>query len=476
MRMRWWWAALLGTWLGLGHVPAAAAEQRDVAAGRAAYQQGDFLGALSRLEAAARNPQLTEDDLVQLHWTLAACHHAMQQQDATTRELDAVLALRPLHEADPLETPPPLRALWEQRRAAWDAGHGVTLGEAHWDGGTLVVPLAGHVDDVADVLVHLRAPGEPVFRSAVIPALGTQARGTLLDAAFWVTLPPGGVEAVLEARTRRGVVVARAGHALSPLVLPVDEAQRTALVVALTPPPPVPPLPAPGVLPAPSSLSAPQPAPPQPAPNPVTAEPQRPMAAPDTSATHPSTAVMAATAWTAYAAAFVATGVLTIVVLTSLVVPPLAAVLAPAALLAAAGMATATWAVAQRFGRWRAPLSVLLAGGVAPTAACVLPISLLGGTCISAGVLLNPFTVNSVQNLDVRDLWLVYPITIGGCVCFSGPWVAALVVGMLGGAALTSFLATEFGRPMDADDNALHMDLLFVPEVDALEDGSTATP
>ena len=468
-------------------VPCAArADQREVAAGRVLYQQGDFVGALVRLEQARRSPSLTEDDVVSLHWYTAASHHAMAHPEQVTPNLDAVLQLRPLYNPDPLETPPPLRTLFEQRQNAWQLEHGVTFADPQLRGNLLTVSLAGHVAEVVEVVAHVRAPGDAVFTPHLLVLAGDVASGPVGDLTLWSTLRADHLEAVLEARNRRGTPTSRAGQALGPLLVPITQQDVADAVAALRLPDPVAqPLPD---APWPNATTPAAPAP-APAPPSVAVPEVRPELAPDRPARqhiaadlpYPTLPTLMAGAWAAYGTALGTLAVLAALTGATVFCPLAAPLLVPVAVAGSAAGAVAVWAAEQWVGRWRTPLVWLLASAVGPTLLCSVPTGLLATACWGAGVLFNPVTLGDISNFRVENLWLGYMISILICSAISVPWLTGASVGVLLGAGLTAFLAGELGRSNAAPDSSLEVDLLRVPEDPVGEappppSGSSAAP
>jgi hypothetical protein len=232
----------------------------DLDAGRAAWLEGDFVGALARLDMAERNPSVSEADRVALQWYRAASLYALGRHDDAARALDAVLVLRPMFVPNRAEAPPDLRALFVQRQQAYQEAHGITLGEAELAGASLRVPLGGHVDNVGGVVAFVRVPPDQNYQPVTLTVVETYAQAELTDRTLWLRAgEAGSLEVVVEAHNTRGALAARSGDALQPLTVEVapDHAalalaslpappEKPVELVPVTPPPVVPAAPGPG--------------------------------------------------------------------------------------------------------------------------------------------------------------------------------------------------------------------------------------
>ncbi|MEW5848700.1 MAG: hypothetical protein AB2A00_07785 [Myxococcota bacterium] len=263
----------------------------DLDAAKAALQRGEHRAALVSLERAERSPEITEEELVELHWTRGATYFQLGKTAEADRSFDALLTLRPLFEPNRLETPPDLRAAFRARAEAYQREKGVSVGAPRLEGKDLVVGLSGNVRDVGKVVAFVRAAGEATYRSFDVPLTGAVGRAPLAKLDLWEELARSGkLEVVVEARNRRGVPVARNGDAVKPLELPVPAAQSSAVIKELTPKPEPPPVAAtpPVTAPPPPVVAAPPSAPPAsppPAASPPAAAKPAPESAPPATAT-----------------------------------------------------------------------------------------------------------------------------------------------------------------------------------------------
>jgi uncharacterized RDD family membrane protein YckC len=194
----------------------------DVDAARAAYMEGDFVGTLSRLEAAERAPSATEADRVNIFWYRAASFHALGRAADAALAMDALLALRPMFVPNRAEASPDLRAALAERQRAYQEARGVTLGDAELLPPLVRVELRGHPEGVGRVVAFVRVPPETDYTPVALQVTGTTAEGDLATPNLWQRAgQQGRLELVLEAYTARGALAARQGDALTPVVLPV---------------------------------------------------------------------------------------------------------------------------------------------------------------------------------------------------------------------------------------------------------------
>jgi len=230
-------AAVASMFLLASSAPALA-EPASLAAARASYDQGEFLGALSQLAEAQRSPELTEDGQVQVHWLRGACFHALDRTEEANRSFDALLKMRPLFQPNPYETPPDLRTLFGARADAYRQQLGVSIGAVQFNKAELEIGVQGNV---AWLVCFVRTPGETQYRKAEARVQDKRAHIPLSDEALWARVSASGkLEVVLEARNPEGVAVARAGDALTPLQLTPTAAQMAAATAALRKEPPAP--------------------------------------------------------------------------------------------------------------------------------------------------------------------------------------------------------------------------------------------
>ena len=223
-------------WLALSASTALA--HPDVDAGKAAFLKGEFRPALARLEEAERSPNVTEEDLVNIHWYRGASYYALGKKDEANKSFDELLAVRPLFTPNKLETPPDVRGAFKKRSDVFQKAHGVTLGAPALEGATLNVPLDGNTADAAGLLVYARAAGEKTYRKFDFPVVEAKAAGVLNQAGLWERSGKSGkMELVIEVLNARGTPIARAGDALKPLSVPVTEDQSRTALTALQPAP-----------------------------------------------------------------------------------------------------------------------------------------------------------------------------------------------------------------------------------------------
>ncbi len=218
----------------------------DIDAAREMLAKGDFRTALLRLERAELSPELKEDELADVHWYRGVIRHTMGQEDLARESFDAVLKLRPLFTPDRLETPPPLRAAFQQRAAVYQADHGIALSVAGVQGTTLFVYLQGHPEEASTLVLFVRVAGAFIYQKQELPTEGrAMVPARITDRAWWESFPADGgvMEVVLEARNLRGTPLARAGDARAPLQINVAAEERTRALTELAPPTPPPPPP-----------------------------------------------------------------------------------------------------------------------------------------------------------------------------------------------------------------------------------------
>lgn len=214
--------------------------------GKDAFARGEFKLALLRLERAARAPDKTEDETVEMHWYRAATLQRLGRNKAAATAFDALLRIRPLYEPDKYDAPPDLRAAFNKHAAGYLELHGVQLGQARVAQGGLRVEVTRFAEQVAEVAAFVRIKGGSSYAAYRLAMTQTEAAvptawGTISDEAFWRALAQGGeVEVALEARSARGTPLARRGDAMEPVTLQVDASvAQVELAARAHPPPPV---------------------------------------------------------------------------------------------------------------------------------------------------------------------------------------------------------------------------------------------
>lgn len=225
----------------LAFASTSASAHPDVDAGKAAYARGEYRPALARLEEAERSPNVTEDDLVDIHWFRGASFYALGKKDDANKSFDELVALRPLYTPNKLETPPDVRAAFKKRVDAWQKVHGINVGAPVIDAANLTVPLDGKLTDADHLQVYARPGGQKSFKQFALPIADGKAVGPLGYAPLWeLSGKAGALELVLEVQNVRGTPIARSGDAKEPLSLPVSKEQVDAAVTQLKPPAPPP--------------------------------------------------------------------------------------------------------------------------------------------------------------------------------------------------------------------------------------------
>lgn len=171
----------------------------------ASYEDADFRAALRTFNLAARDADLSVEELLLLFEMRALVHHAMGNETAMLRDLERVGALRPRHQLGGL-APPPVRNAFDDMLEANGGTLGVELviEEKVFDGKPFVV---ARVEQVPQDLVHhvsLQCRVPPNGRAIARTAQGTRAR---------IALPESGAHQGCDAtaQTRRGTVLFSAG-------------------------------------------------------------------------------------------------------------------------------------------------------------------------------------------------------------------------------------------------------------------------
>ena len=207
----------------------------------ASYEDADFRAALRTFNLAARDADLSVEELLLLFEMRALVHHAMGNKTAMLRDLERVGALRPRHELSGL-APPPVREAFDDMLAANGGTLGVELlvEERAFDGKPFIV---ARVERVPKDLVHrvsLQCRVQPHGRLVARTAQGTSARLALSESGAHQ-----GCDAT--AQTRRGTVLFSASidGTLPPSPAPAE------------PPPTVAAEPPPAPLPAPVPVQSP---------------------------------------------------------------------------------------------------------------------------------------------------------------------------------------------------------------------------
>ncbi len=210
----------------------------------ASYEDADFGAALRTFNLAARDADLSVEELLLLFEMRALVHHAMGNETAMLRDLERVGALRPRHELSGL-APPPVRKAFDDMLAANGGTLGVELlvEERTFDGEPFVV---ARVERVPKGLVHrisLQCRVQPHGRLVARTAQGTSARLALSKSGAHQ-----GCDAT--AQTRRGTVLFSAGIDGTTLPPPPVATEPPPTVAAEPPHAPVPapvPVQSPGV-------------------------------------------------------------------------------------------------------------------------------------------------------------------------------------------------------------------------------------
>ncbi|MGB5695192.1 MAG: hypothetical protein WBM46_06040 [Polyangiales bacterium] len=170
----------------------------------ASYEDADFRSALRTFNLAARDADLSSEELLLLFEMRALVHHAMGNQAAMLRDLERVGALDPSHQLGEL-APPPVRKAFDEVLEARGGTLGVELviEEKELDAKPFIV---ARIENVPKDLVHhigLQCRVPPDGRIIAQTAQGYRARMKLAES--------GGYErCAATAETRRGTVLFRA--------------------------------------------------------------------------------------------------------------------------------------------------------------------------------------------------------------------------------------------------------------------------
>ena len=180
--------------------------------GIVAYEEADFKGALRTFNLAARDADLSVEELMLLFEMRALVYHAMGNRTAMLMDLERLGALGPAHELSGL-TPPPVRQAFEEIVDNGETtGVQLVVEEKSFSGKPFVV---ARVEEVPTGLVHhvaLTCRIPPDGRWVARTAQGTRVRMPLADSG-----EHEGCEATAE--TRRGTVLFSAsleGQRLAP--------------------------------------------------------------------------------------------------------------------------------------------------------------------------------------------------------------------------------------------------------------------
>ena len=118
----------------------------------AAYEAADFQGALRTFDTAARNADLSVEELLRLFELRALVHHALGEEEAMRADLRRLIAVRGSYQLGRL-APPSVRTAFNQVREAHAASNGVELRikEKRIEGATWMVASVLRVpDDLVD--------------------------------------------------------------------------------------------------------------------------------------------------------------------------------------------------------------------------------------------------------------------------------------------------------------------------------------
>lgn len=169
--------------------------------GIASYEDADFKGALRTFNLAARDADLSIEELLLLFEMRALVHHAMGNETGMRLDLQRVGALRPSHELGGL-APPPVRQAFNEMLEANGGTMGVVfvVEEKEFDGKPFVV---ARVERVPKGLVH------HVNLQCRVPPDGRLVARTVQGARARIALPESGRHEGCEAtaQTKRGTVL-----------------------------------------------------------------------------------------------------------------------------------------------------------------------------------------------------------------------------------------------------------------------------
>lgn len=197
--------------------------------GISAYEEADFRGALRTFNLAARDADLSVEELVLLFEMRALVYHALDNDTAMLMDLERLGALRPYRKLGGL-APPPVREAFDAMLEANGGTLGVALviEEKTFNGLPFVV---ARVERVPKGLVHhvgLQCRLQPDGRTTARTAQGTRVRMPLPSSSVHE-----GCEATAE--TRRGTVLFRASLEGATIVPAPAPASLEPLPAATTP-------------------------------------------------------------------------------------------------------------------------------------------------------------------------------------------------------------------------------------------------
>ena len=167
----------------------------------ASYEDADFKAALRTFNLAARDADLSVEELLLLFEMRALVHHALGNRTAMLRDLERVGALRPNHKLGGL-APPPVRNAFAEMLEANGGSSAVelVLEEKKYDGKPFVVARVEHVPKGLVHHIGLQCRVPPDDRTMARTAQGTRAK---------IKLPESGLHEGCQAKaeTRRGTVL-----------------------------------------------------------------------------------------------------------------------------------------------------------------------------------------------------------------------------------------------------------------------------
>jgi len=186
-------------WIGL--VPATASAHPMLDRAVASYEEANFTSALRTFDAAARNADLSVEELLELFEMRALVHHALGDEPSMRADLRRLSAVRPSYELSRL-APPPVREAFEDLRAENAGAKGVELrldGRRVDDTAWMVAKVLRVPDGLVDH-VTLQCSVERSSRTISQTSRGTQTR---------LKLPASGKHegCAATARTRQGSVL-----------------------------------------------------------------------------------------------------------------------------------------------------------------------------------------------------------------------------------------------------------------------------
>ncbi len=167
----------------------------------ASYEDADVRGALRTFNLAARDADLSVEELLTLFEMRALVHHAMGNETAMLRDLERVAALRPSHRLTDL-APPPVREAYLETLEANGGTMAVelVLEEKTFEGKPFVV---ARMERVPKGLVHrisLQCRVEPDGRTVARTVQGTRARIPIYESGAYR-------RCTATAETRRGTML-----------------------------------------------------------------------------------------------------------------------------------------------------------------------------------------------------------------------------------------------------------------------------